>query len=58
MLDENRKTLGGSASLIAVLGKVPPHEERQRETMSSLQEQENTLRSEIADAARSAAELR
>lgn len=48
----------GSATLVAALSKVPPHEEKRRQLTSLLRGIENQTRSDIAEAARSAAELR
>lgn len=48
----------GSAALVAALSKVPAHEEKRRQLTSLLRNIENQTRSDIAETARSAAELR
>lgn len=47
-----------SAALVAALSKVSPHEEKRRQLTALLRNIENQTRSGIAEAARSAAELR
>lgn len=48
----------GSATLVAALNEMPRHEEKRKQLSSMLQHTEQHTRSEIAEAARSAAELR
>lgn len=54
----SRTRLEGSAGLSAAVLRIPPHEEKRRQLMSMLHDTENKTRTEIAEAARSTAELR
>ncbi len=53
-----RGRLGGGAALETALRKMPAHEEKRLRLLSELQQLENQTRREIAEAARSGAELR
>lgn len=48
----------GSAALVAALSEIPAHEEKRRQLTVLLRDIENQTRSDIAETARSAAELR
>lgn len=50
--------LEGAAALESTLRELPVHEEQRQQLASVLQQAENETRSQIAEAARTAAELR
>ncbi|CAM9369946.1 unnamed protein product, partial [Scytosiphon promiscuus] len=56
--EETLTRLEGSTALVAALGRMPAHEEKRNQLISMLQQTERETRGEIAEAARSTAELR